>query len=334
MTMNDFRWTRAHRRQLRNRVLRLLASCLLLLTTFSAHAACNLYTDGTVPGRRSITLSGSLNVPRDAAIGTEIGRMTYVLPSRFNFAYCNTATRILIDEVLSSTPHLPPVMDKVYPTGVQGIGVKFTDDGVALPAQLSMTTQSNTTLYLGSNNTYSYVFVVTGPVSGGTIGASDLPTATFLMDGKPYFSVNAVGVVSINALSCKTPDVSVDMGTVRSADLKSVGSTSAPVAFKVEANGCPAGISKITYQFKAPNGVVDPAAGVVALTDDSTAQGIALKLMDESGAALRLDSPYALSVKPGVGSYALPLKAAYYRTSPMISSGSANAILTFTMSYN
>jgi len=180
----------------------------------------------------------------------------------------------------------------------------------------------------------AYIFVVTGPISPGTVTASDVPTALFEFEGNHYFRFNATGSVKFVPLSCRTPDVTVDMGTVRATDLKSVGASSTPVGFNVTADQCPTGLSSITYQFKAPDGVLDAAAGVIALSGDSTARGIALRLMNEAGAALNFDTPYTIPVKTGTSSYQLPLKAAYYRTSQTIGSGTANAIMTFTMSYN
>ncbi|UOB59418.1 type 1 fimbrial protein [Burkholderia pyrrocinia] len=334
MKMLNLRWTPNRNRQTRSRAMRMLAPCLLLLAAFGAHAECNVISQTPVYGM--VPLSGTINVPRDVAVGTELGKMVMTLAERLDYASCSTAGTMVLDRKLSSTPHLPPTSDKVYPTNLPGVGVKFlygssTDP---FPYQSSITVKAGSVWGMGAGTTFTYVFVATGPVSGGTIEATDLPTASFELRGNAYLTVQAIGSLNFAALSCKTPDVTVDMGTVRAADMKSVGATSNPVSFKVAANNCPAGISKITYQFKAPNGVLDAAAGVVALSDDSTARGFALKLMDENGAALRFDSPYPINVAPTGGSYALPMKAAYYRTSQTISSGSANAILTFTMSYN
>lgn len=332
MNTNDLRWTDNRNGTTRRRLMQMLAPCVLLLAAFGAHAECKVLSD--TPVHQMVPLLNNISVPRDVAVGTELGRVTYALPASMNYASCSTAGTMVLDRRLSSTPHLPPTPDKVYPTNLPGIGVKFLYGSTALPYQSSLSTPAGQTWSMSANTTFSYVFVATGPVSGGIVDGADLPTASFELGGRAYFVVQAISSMRFTALSCKTPDVTVDMGTVRAVDMKSVGATSTPVSFKVAANNCPAGISKISYQFKAPNGVLDAAAGVVALSDDSTARGFALKLMDENGAALRFDSPYPINVAPTGGSYALPLKAAYYRTSRTISSGSANAILTFTMNYN
>ncbi|MBR8252223.1 fimbrial protein [Burkholderia ambifaria] len=336
MKINDLRWTDNGNGTTRRRLMQVLAPCVLLFAAFGAHAECNLVTGQNFPVRNSVALNGTINVPRDVAPGYQLAKFTYRPPSEIKFAHCSTAGTLVVDGKLASTPHLPPDLNKVYPTNVPGIGVKMVadDEGLTFPFQISIPTNGGQYWYWDAGSSISYVFVTTGPVSSGRITAADLPIASLEVRGSPWWAVNASGSVDVVALSCKTPDVTVEMGTVRAADMKSVGATSAPVSFKVAANNCPAGISKITYQFKAPNGVLDAAAGVVALSDDSTARGFALKLMDENGAALRFDSPYPINVAPTGGSYALPMKAAYYRTSQTISSGSANAILTFTMSYN
>ncbi|PAK12438.1 type 1 fimbrial protein [Burkholderia ubonensis] len=336
MKMNDLRWTHNRNGATRRRLMQMLAPCVLLLAAFDAHAECNLVTGQNFPVRNSVALNGTINVPRDVAPGVQLAKFTYTLANPIRYAYCSSAGTVVTDAKLTSTPHLPPDLNKVYPTNVPGIGVKIVaDDQDVLPIQWRDSANAGDSWTWLTGSTLSYVFVTTGPVSGGRITAADLPIASFELSGRPWWAVNASGGVDFVTVSCKTPDVSVDMGTVRTVDLKSVGASSTPINFKVAANNCPTRISRIAYQFKAPNGVLDPAAGVIALTKDSTAHGVALKLMDENGSALRFDSQYVLNVPPvSGGSYALPMKAAYYRTGKMISSGSANAILTFTMSYN
>jgi major type 1 subunit fimbrin (pilin) len=95
-------------------------------------------------------------------------------------------------------------------------------------------------------------------------------------------------------------------------------------------------MTKIQYQFSTPGGVIETANGVIALVSSAfAAQGIGLKLMDSTSAALKFDTQYQLTgynTATG-GSYTIPLKAAYYQTGTTVRPGSANAILTFTMTY-
>lgn len=135
--------------------------------------------------------------------------------------------------------------------------------------------------------------------------------------------------------SCKTPPVTVDMGSYTQSIFRSIGSTTRPVSFKVDIKDCPAGMNSIEYQFSPTTSVVPGAPGVVTLSVDSTAGGIGLKLMDGNENGLMYDHRYPLSdyrSETG-GTYTIPLKAAYYQTSSAVKAGTANAAVTFTLNY-
>ena len=79
----------------------------------------------------------------------------------------------------------------------------------------------------------------------------------------------------------------------------------------------------------------DATNGVIALASGSTATGIGLKLTDSSSAALKFNSLYQVSGYNAAtgGSYTVPLTAAYYQTATSVTPGTANAVVTFTMTY-
>jgi major type 1 subunit fimbrin (pilin) len=60
-----------------------------------------------------------------------------------------------------------------------------------------------------------------------------------------------------------------------------------------------------------------------------------LQLKDGSGNPLKYNTQYTLTSysKTTGGSYTIPLTAAYYQTAASVTAGSANAVLTFTMTY-
>ncbi|KWH26489.1 hypothetical protein WL99_22215 [Burkholderia cepacia] len=96
-----------------------------------------------------------------------------------------------------------------------------------------------------------------------------------------------------------------------------------------------AGLDSIQYQFIPVNAVLDATNGVLALSSDSTATGIGLQLKDNSGKALTYNTQYTLASYDGStgGSHTIPLTANYYQTSSSVTAGSANVVLTFTMTY-
>ena len=81
--------------------------------------------------------------------------------------------------------------------------------------------------------------------------------------------------------------------------------------------------------------MLDATNGVLALSSGSTATGIGLQLKDGSGNPLKYNTQYTLTrySKTTGGSHTIPLTAAYYQTAASVTPGSANAVLTFTMTY-
>jgi major type 1 subunit fimbrin (pilin) len=126
------------------------------------------------------------------------------------------------------------------------------------------------------------------------------------------------------------------MGSHPQSEFTGIGSaTKSPVGFNIAVNACPSGLAKIQYQFIPLNAVLDATNGVLALSGSSTATGIGVQLKDGSGNALKYNTQYTLSgynTSTG-GSYTIPLTAAYYQTAPTVTPGSADAVLTFTMTY-
>jgi major type 1 subunit fimbrin (pilin) len=116
---------------------------------------------------------------------------------------------------------------------------------------------------------------------------------------------------------------------------KGVGTTTPPVAFNLAITDCSPGVATIQYQSTAPSDVAIPAQGLLSLTTTSLARGIGVQVMDGTGVPLKFDG--TMYSVPGVNgtstSYNVPLKAAYYQTGTPLVAGSANAVMTFTMTY-
>ncbi|WP_236668291.1 fimbrial protein [Burkholderia sp. ISTR5] len=181
--------------------------------------------------------------------------------------------------------------------------------------------------------------ITAGTVSGGVLFEGTSITSmningpyTIATSGRKSFSLSQT---IINVAACTTPNVTVTMGSYKQSAFTGVGSSTPAVAFKVGVNACPAGLNSIQYQFVPVNAVLDTTNGVLALSSDSTAAGIGLQLKDNSGKALKYNTQYTLTSYNGStgGSYTIPLTANYYQTSASVTPGSANAVLTFTMTY-
>jgi len=118
-------------------------------------------------------------------------------------------------------------------------------------------------------------------------------------------------------------------------EFNKAGDTSRLIKFNIGLNQCQSGISKVTYSLKANTQVMDQKKGIVALSSSSTAKGIGLKLMDDSGQPIALDTTYPFNGFNTTGtSFNIPLSAAYYRlVDGRLEPGTANASVTFIVNY-
>lgn len=187
----------------------------------------------------------------------------------------------------------------------------------------------------------------TGPIEAGTvIGGVMLEAAsitapryteyggvyTVATSGRKTFTMNSIAV---NVAACSTANVTVDLGSHKQSRFTGVGSTTPAVAFNVGLSSCPAGLNAIQYQFIPLTAALDNSNGVLALSADSTATGIGVQVKDRNGNPLKFNTQYTLASynKATGGTYSIPLTASYYQTSSPVKPGTANSLLTFTMSY-
>ncbi|MCA7926030.1 fimbrial protein [Burkholderia cenocepacia] len=292
-------------------------------------------------GTRSavVLLSGNIDTGRDAPLGAEIARLTW---NTTNFKFATNCTPGPVTLANTVTPNMGPAVGNLYPTSIKGVSVRIglndttVNGDMIFPNSYTLQVGPGSPILPGlpiiwPNLTVFYSLIKTGPIDGGVI--TKLPDAAMTVDGKTYLTVRGEGYVTLKAASCTTPDVSVKLGRHSMAEFPGVGATSKPIAFDLKIDNCPDGLKSIGYRFEAPAGTLDAAGGVVALNASSTAKGFGVKLMDGAGKAIDLRRSYEIAPRPGLRSYSVPLQGALYRTAMNASGGSADAVLTVTMSY-
>lgn len=147
---------------------------------------------------------------------------------------------------------------------------------------------------------------------------------------------NLTNALVLNAASCQTPSVPVAMGDdYQLWEFRDAGSTPRTIRFNIGLNQCQTGIKKVTYSLKATTPVIDATKGVVALNAGSTATGIGLQLMNETGQPVAFGTDYTFNGFTTTGtSFKIPLSAAYYRLpTGDLKAGSANTEVTFIVNY-
>ncbi|MBN3797612.1 fimbrial protein [Burkholderia sp. Ac-20392] len=345
----------------------LLTLAMLLLglgsrAALAQSASCS-GTAQTIP----ISMSPSVTVPRDAADGTML--TTWVSsPTTTNYYSCTvsgSASTGMLFEPLSMTKSgmtvkgPTGVIYTVWNTNVPGvgiaIGIRSYVNGCQWQAWLDLGTPStlfpspwtgwvcNTNGSVTNGGQAQMALVKTGPITAGIVtggvlfegGSAQSTTGTYTVATASRKSFSLSSTV-ISVASCTTPNVTVNMGSHMQSEFTGIGSTTKQaVAVNVAVNACPIGLNSILYEFDPINAVLDATNGVLALSSDSTATGIGLQLKDGSGNALKYGTKYTLTSYSSAtgGSYTIPLTARYYQTAASVTAGSANAVLTFTMTY-
>jgi major type 1 subunit fimbrin (pilin) len=350
----------------------ILIAMLIVFGGFGSHAvfAQSISCSRTVAAT-PINMTPSITVPRDAANGTLL--TPWLLTNQVqNYYTCTTSGSApgsgMAFEPLSLTSTGTSVKSPdgtttftVWQTNLPGVGIAigvrvfangcnwqpWTNLGGATGALVP-----KPWVFGGCNagnpsngGQVEVALVKTGAITPGTFsGGALLEGALATSSSAGAWAIStAVGHVSftltqttVAVAGCTTQDVTVTMNSHQQSEFKGVGSATTPAtSFNIAVNACPSGLAKIQYQFIPVNAVLDATNGVLALSDSSTATGIGVQLKDDGGNALKYNTPYTLSgynTATG-GSYNIPLTAAYYQTAPTVTPGSANAVLTFTMSY-
>lgn len=181
---------------------------------------------------------------------------------------------------------------------------------------------------------FVYRFVKIGTIKHGTV-IGPFTVGVIKYGTMVSHNVTMTGSLIISASSCKTPDVSVNMGDYVASEVTGSRGHTQPVNFDIALNACPEGINRVTYSLQANTPVIDSESGLVALDGASGAKGVGLRIMDGDGTPLALDKAHAFSAYDVQGGdFKIPLSAAYIHLEDQpLGFGTANTSMTFTMSY-
>ncbi|WP_187192318.1 fimbrial protein [Cupriavidus metallidurans] len=350
------------------------AVLFILAGMISMSAFAVTCSSGPIPGSLSFALqSGSYTVPRDTPVNTRITPWTGFSRNYPYVWNCSPPPGDLIYSGPAYITTLTPT-GQIYPEGgrnfivfqtnlagvglVIGVASLYRIDGVDYWADTTFNAPNGASISnvtpvaegvadsgvppgeLTYGASLSFAFVKTGPITAGTISMPSV-IGTVGMADRPYTNpiANANLIVSGNPsfleIACVTPSVTVNLGTQPATSFGGIGSTTASVPFTIDLKSCPAGINNVSYEIDAVTTIVDPVNSVVSLDAGSTAAGVGVQLLNNSGTPLPLGSPIAFtSYNPAGGNFSIPLKARYYRTTgaPVLP-GTANSSMTFTMTY-
>lgn len=204
-----------------------------------------------------------------------------------------------------------------------------------------LTVTGTTTTSFGGE--FQIAVVKYGPMGSGKIDSFQL--AAFRIGGDTdewygkggYDRKYMVPTVTATARTCKTPDISVNLGEHSTSALPNVGSRTTLKKFTMQINECSAGMASVYYGFNFSGTTgYSGADGLFGLNSTATAKGIKVRLLNGDGTAVvQLDKWYTLSAynKTVGGNYTVALSAAYERVGDVVA-GTADAELVIGMSYN
>jgi len=368
------------------------------LLACEAHADDCDFATGQGPLEHTVQLTTpNITVGADVPVDTVIHRQRITTAgSRTPYLSCHTTNSALPFDIeqyvhVTNTPGLVPgwggkYAGKLYVTSVPGIGVAVVnDDGtsasVGQPLDFTPlfkwsypSTQFGAAPVMIRNN-FRLDFVKTGPIAGGRINGAQLPTV--VLDVKGSRSVTGLpretyredfsGSINVIAGTCKTPDVTVPLGSY-SMDKYFNGSvkTTPWKPFNITLTGCPAfygtytdlsnspgysvggaqtpglrGLNRFVMNISPTFGAIDALQGIIKLDGAAdSARGIGIQLAtgdasDISPVPYNLNNPYETTVDSvAPGTHTIPMQARYYQTESRVTPGSANSKAVFTINYH
>ncbi|WP_222424515.1 fimbrial protein [Yersinia frederiksenii] len=331
----------------------LLILCGTTLMVLSPRALALTTCTGN-PQTITIPMPAMVTVPSDAAVGTLLSSWA-MTPATPNWFTCSSTVQesigigFIADMLPSSglTISDEGTTYTVFNTNLAGVGIAIGSKGYAngcgwqarwFPVGIRQGIACNSAYLLPNGGQLRAILVKTGPISAGTVNSMTVAKAPmFINEEWSTTLVNTINITStrVTVLSCTTPDVLVKLGTHDASELAGMGSFSAAVGFDIALNNCPAGINTITYQIDAITPILNAASSVVALDNSSTASGIGVQLLDGMGNPFPFAKPTQLMSYSGTtgGNYKIPLKARYYQTESRLNPGTANTMMSFTMTY-
>jgi type 1 fimbria pilin len=270
----------------------------------------------------------SLTIPQDAPIGTVIYEGSlHAAEHQFT---CSSQFRYGI--FMNSSLGVPS--GSTFPLGKTGLSFRIKTPNPSLPIMGPPFLLSSGSYTTSGGNYGVEIFKSAELSSQSVITAGHL--GNLQADDLMLVKFNLVNPITLNAASCQTPAVSVQMGDdYRLDEFEKSGATPRVIKFNIALNQCQRGIKKVNYQLKATTRVIDSTKGIVALNAESTAKGIGLQLMNDAGQPIALDTVYPFNGFNTTGTdFKIPLSAAYYRLAEdTLQAGTANTAVTFIMSY-
>jgi type 1 fimbria pilin len=291
------------------------------------------------PEQNSITFDSSISVPVGVLPGT-------VLQPKRNGDWLLHATNVTcwVDKKIVIVGGKPvPGSPDTYETGVPGIGVRFyTTSGWFGNPELAPDHATGFTQQDGGAHQYPAAdLIATGPVSGGKITSSSLPSMTVTFSGaclpapvSATLTINANSTIQVPGCKPTTPDLLVQLENTTTSQLLRTGTTAGNKPFNIGLT-CTPGVS--AYISMSDALVPANTGNNLTLADErgATVTGVALRVLNK-GAPVNFgpDGPgRRWLIGNNLGSTAtIPLVVQYISTG-VAKAGNVHGAMNYVLSY-
>ncbi|MBV4487867.1 type 1 fimbrial protein [Pseudomonas sp. SWRI153] len=349
-----------------SRLLASLGISMLALAAAPTMAACTWNGSDWTP--KQLTLNGgAVFAPRDVPVGSTLNTTGGIreLPfgDRLVCGLRATYSTALVGPVVNNIPvdTISVPANSILQTSVPGVGLAMYMTGFATQWQMPVGNPSRFipfTLSLNIPTATSgmpsamvrYALIKTGEIPPGAHSINQL-VATGSSDRGHIWDLTFTATVTV--AGCSMPaapgnQIDVPMGHWEKRVFNGKNSTTQAQPFEITLNSCIAGnnypsntngyfngnFANIQIDGHKTSTIIDAANGVLSLSSDSTAQGVAIQILRDNGTPMNLGLPVRLNrVANGITS--IPLRARYIQTGggPTPQPGTANGYASFTVTY-
>ncbi|MNE11550.1 fimbrial protein [Pseudomonas jessenii] len=328
------------------RGLRRLFPCSVLLLGYFFANAAQAATSTCVYPNTAVSNVLVFTAPITTAGSRSLNTVLQSVALQPGLAITSTADNIV--ETASVNGILVPGFTNVYKTNLSGIGIKFQVttgyNGGFSDAPFTNTFSKSTAG--GSLHYVQAQLVVVGPIQSGIL--MSLPSMTVSFTGgcsnAPSATWTLASGSAINALTCavsaSSKNVTVPLGLVKTSQFSGVGSTAGSANFNIVLENCSVGVN--LFATFTDGNFPGNRSNALSLTNDAqVAHGVGIRIRTGGGAIVTYGPD---SYLPGtlnqmalgqstMGTMTIPFTASYVQTGATISSGIANGMATFTLSY-
>lgn len=305
---------------------------LLALNSFQSQAAdnCVIYSNQDYKITKSV-----IYIDPDAETGSVLAKADVSTLGPKAICLLNTKSAKYASQMKSPFTTVVGSNDKgnIYSSGVPGIGLQISDlqkrvymvpysANIRYQDLLPWTTQGRTTVY----------FIKTGPISSGTTLKGVV--AEYTLDKQTAVTVALQANITWKKKSCivdpgKRNQI-VTMPSTSKTAFGSIGSTGPSKDFKIEIK-CEADDSPIYVSFEATTGSTGDGILNIDTSVSDAAQGVAIEIInkeDQTPLQFLTEVEYHKQKETLI---TIPLTARYKKIASTVTTGTANAAMTFTI---